>query len=95
MMDDRRLVGMTNGAKKRAAFREAVDAWHPPPREGYVPSLDECCAAARKRYRVGERLRVCRWCDGPSLRWLTCPELAKVLWILPDDPCDGSGVVRK
>lgn len=65
-MDERRLVGMSNSARKRAARifhhlggvpgvprhrRVALYAWH---RIGLTNTLRY--AEARKRYRVGERL---------------------------------------
>lgn len=78
----RSLVGMTQGARKRAA---RFAAWHTAVtygREVITPALRRCIAAdriklrtenvaaeyARKRarYRIGERLRPCKWCAGPD-----------------------------
>ena len=50
-MDARKLVGMTEGAKKRAAWREADSAPH---RFTYGMGLS--------LYRIGQRLRPCKGC---------------------------------
>lgn len=87
-MDEQRLVGMTNGAKKRAARRDVDDrAILKIPRRSYLYS------EARKRYRVGERLQICRWCKGGG----GCKSIGAHLQWVNDRfrACDGSGVVRK
>ena len=78
----RSLVGMSQGARKRAA---KFDAWHKAVTYGHeviTRALRRCIASdkttlrvenvaaeyvrQRRRYRIGERLRPCRWCGGPE-----------------------------
>ncbi len=78
-MDPRQLVGMTQGAKKRAARPKIVrndHAW---------------LAKHRALYRVGERLRPCPWCSrGGDPAY--CAKTRKMLKP-PYSICDGSGVL--
>lgn len=124
-MDDRRLVGMTNGARKRAARTATASAYnlrssgsdctawawnmgetdipvYPHDRRAALRYFVECeladrapadYAEARKRYRVGERLQICRWCKGGG----GCKSIGAHLQWVNDRfrACDGSGVVRK
>jgi hypothetical protein len=95
-MDDRRLVGMSNSARRRAARAWAVNpdaVWSPRERRslsigwgGLVRyyRIEARYAEARKRYRVGERLGLCGGCH-------RCWDEPRIFpWA-----CDGSGVVRK
>lgn len=82
-MDARSLVGMTGGAKRRAARRDAVTTQpggratsRKPAVRRHLLSVFSACwldgrpatieryAEARRRYRIGERLRPCPGCCG-------------------------------
>lgn len=81
-MDARRLVGMTEGAKKRAARRWVASKGDADP-GARAWWRDE----ARQRYRIGERLTPCRGCEACRGecwhgRRSCCPR-----------HCDGSGVL--
>ena len=99
----RSLVGMTMGARKRAADRVAVaalgnDRAHAYTREygSYLRSGEYLGAywAARATYRIGERLRPCAGCIRCQCRsaFDAWPELGEELakYCLT---CDGSGVL--
>ena len=97
------LVGMTMGARKRAADRVAVaalgnDRAHAYTREygSYLRSGEYLGAywAARETYRIGEKLRPCAGCLRCQCRsaFDAWPELGEEL--AKDHPtCDGSGVL--
>ena len=99
----RSLVGMTQGARKRAADRVAVaalgkDRAHAYTREygSYLRSGEYLGAywTARAKYRIGERLRPCAGCLRCQCRsaFDAWPELGEEL--AKDHPtCDGSGVL--
>ena len=100
----RSLVGMTMGARKRAA---KVDAWHKAVtygREVITRALRRCIATdrtklrvgnvaieyaqQRRRYRIGERLRPCPGC----LACVACGWESDFFLSL-NPCCDGSGVI--
>ena len=54
----RSLVGMTMGARKRAANKKRSCDAH------LCAACRDVVAALRHLYQVGERLRPCRWCGG-------------------------------
>lgn len=127
-MNALKLVGMSEGAKKRKAralFVKKVFA-----DTGTVTaSADEgprwfhlWCRSSkayfdlRAKYRVGERLAPCRYCRGPALYerckgqritqdvigehlsggcpfCMTCLDRRPFARFIPEDACDGSGVV--
>ena len=99
----RSLVGMSMGARKRAADRVAVaalgnDRAHAYTREygSYLRSGEYLGAywTARATYRIGERLRPCVGCLRCQCRsaFDAWPELGEEL--AKDHPtCDGSGVL--
>jgi len=62
-MDARKLVGMTQGARKRAAWQEAASAPH---RFTYGMGI--------KVYRFGHRLRPCPGCYACGVRRFTQPQ---------------------
>lgn len=96
------LVGMTQGARKRAAYRDAqreyesgwtvIGCW-----SGYSIPWDRCVAEARARYRIGERLRPCRGCRGCTLAIIRDDGEIVEVWQGMEHPrlpvCDGSGVL--
>lgn len=62
-MNPRSLVGMPQGPRKRAAWRKAVEKC------GGTDDMDlvrSWYAEYREEYRIGERLRPCKWCAGPD-----------------------------
>lgn len=101
----RSLPGMTSGARKRAARRDASTASAdgifasrvPAVRRHFLaifsfptPEQSALYEVARRRLRIGQRLRPCSGCtgcevcfEGPTCRW--CREHPPL--------CDGSGVV--
>lgn len=81
-MNPRSLVGMTQGARKRAARRwyAALDGTHIADFGRRLDWYAERLAEARARYRIGERLRPCLT---PGFR-LPCPGC-------PD--CNGGGLL--
>lgn len=116
-MDERSLVGMSNGAKKRAArdwvFSRDSAPWAVTPAQrrslsigwgGLLKShgVENRYAEARKRYRIGERLRACHCdacavvcisCEGERFEGDICDRCGRVSTARV--ACDGSGVVRK
>ena len=95
----RSLVGMSMGARKRAADRVAVaalgnDRAHAYTREygSYLRSGEYLGAywTARAKYRIGERLRPCPGCFDCAVECWVCHEPHEP----PDELCDGSGVIR-
>ena len=103
----RSLVGMTMGARKRAA---KVDAWHKAVtygREVITRALRRCIATdrtklrvgnvaseyaqQRRRYRIGERLRPCPGCLACRSGWSASDSVLHSVW--NRTPCDGSGVI--
>jgi hypothetical protein len=99
-MDPRRLVGMTQGARKRAAMAHSIDFAE---RASDEPQCHWLIfyAFARWSYRVGQRLRLCRGCnnckfavpDRPQSFWVAREwrAIRAVMAIMPT--CDSSGVV--
>lgn len=73
----RSLVGMTMGARKRAAFRDLrADSFA-------VETLVKIeRTEERAKYRIGQRLRPCPGCEACSMTWF-----------VPGNVCDGSGVL--
>lgn len=115
------LVGMTMGARKRAALRDSISARPDGLAKTKIPSVRRMMngaalaslshdkesirtetrtryAAARARYRIGERLRPCSGCDRCCtiifMGW--CEWCGMTHGSLRNDPltfCDGSGVL--
>lgn len=81
-MNQRSLVGMSQSARKRAAKFDAWHKAVTYGQEVITRELRRCIAADRTklrvgnvaaeyarqrlRYRIGERLRPCKWCAGPD-----------------------------
>lgn len=85
MIDPRNLIGMTEGAKKRAArFWAGWGLLSGRNRETWKHVVRTAYATNRKLYRVGERLRPCPWIHDD----LGCKGRG-------NGPCDGSGVIVK
>lgn len=103
----RGLIGMTQGARKRAARRDFLAAMDP---SSSVEAQSGLLAKVRERYRIGERLRPCPGCP------ICQPDAAEILddesWYLHNlnsphpceyscgevgvgDVCDGSGVLAR
>lgn len=61
-MSPRSLVGMTQGARKRAARRYVTENYDARSTPQFVHVGHLLYAEARARYRVGERLRPCPGC---------------------------------
>ena len=132
-MNALKLVGMSEGAKKRKARQSVVTHRFKPHIKlvwfkcwardalGRIESEDDrrlknIYAHARSKYRVGERLAPCRCCRGPALYerckgqriaqdvvgehlrggcpfCMTCLDRRPFARFIPEDACDGSGVV--
>lgn len=91
------VVGMTMGARKRAA-RQLADSGE----EELPPDGGSDYASARLLYRVGQRLRPCRGCDAcDHTPTCTCapgtpnPQHERGCPVLrrEESPCDGSGLL--
>ena len=99
----RSLVGMTMGARKRAADREAVNALGKDRAHAYTCEYGSYLRSgeylgaywtARAKYRISERLRPCAGCLRCQCQTAfdAWPELGEEL--AKDHPtCDGSGVL--
>lgn len=76
-VDPRKLVGMSMGARKRAARQLAYDPW------GRLRDAHRPYTMVRAAYRIGERLRPCPGCE-------ECQGWDVEMGL---DHCDGSGVL--
>lgn len=108
MLDPVKLVGMSEGSKKRKrwAIVQCAGQYDAPGAAKYIG----------EPLRIGERLAPCRYCRGPALYdrckgWriaqhimgghirgecvfcMTCEDRRMTARLIPDDVCDGSGVV--
>lgn len=106
-MSPRSLVGMTQGARKRAARRSLYPAFGLIPEKTARRRHLRCFKMARpggfvtrdgydharKLYRIGERLRPCPWCFGPGDRWNCAARTQQLVPTPSPGSCDGSGVL--
>jgi len=100
----RSLVGMSQGSRKRAAWDHAATMHvlrdHSDPDQLINPEVDaeqerrwsENLKAARRHYRIGERLRPCQGCAA-CLVCIACENGTCKRRHLKNQHCDGSGVL--
>ena len=108
-MSPRSLVGMTQGARKRAA-RATVDnlcgsgsgavlrmhrLLRQKPSHVTAGQIVAWYHGVRSKYRIGERLAPCFYCEGPeAIASHRCPTMTRTWLLKPARPtCDGSGLV--